>query len=259
MKHSIAGPSIKTSHTSRCVRSGYTLLEMLIVCAILAAIAGLSWPTVQGSLAKGRLKKAASDVRTSLVRSRNDAIRNGESLAVQYELNGRRYRIQSQGSVSAETSEETFDSTEFTSTAVTTTDASASHEDDGDWIEQELPVGVRFASVDDGPLDSENDPFPTIEITVTTDDDSASAFEEGFDELDTADWSEPIVFHANGRTENAELRLMNDRDFFIDLHLRGLTGIVTSTPPAQMLLPEESDEFLSDEAGSYEMPSEESP
>ena len=258
MIHDNARTSVETSHTSPCARSAYTLLEMLIVCAILAAIAGLSWPTVRGSLAKGRLKKAASDFRTTLVRTRNDAIRKGSSLAVQYEMNGRRYRIQQQGGFTVEQGDESFAATDFNSTAVSTNDVT-SQEDEAEWIEKELPEGVRFTSIDNDPLDSENESFALSDNSITTEDTPSPAFNLDSDAMESADWSDPIVFHANGRTENAALRLMNDRDFFIDLHLRGLTGIVTSTPPARMRLPEESDEFLSEEADSFEGPLEESP
>lgn len=253
-----ARASVDTSHTSTCVRSAYTLLEMLIVCAILAAIAGLSWPTVRGSLAKGRLKKAASDVRTTLVRTRNDAIRKGSTLAVQYEMNGRRYRIQQQGGLTVEQGDESFAATDFTSTAVSTNDVTT-QEDEAEWIEKELPVGVRFTSIDNDPFDSEDESFALSDNSITAENTSSIAFDAGTGEIESADWSEPIVFHANGRTENAALRLMNDRDFFIDLQLRGLTGIVTSTPPARMRLPEQSDEFLGEEAGSFEASLEASP
>jgi hypothetical protein len=44
-------------------------------------------------------------------------------------------------------------------------------------------------------------------------------------------WSDPIVFYPNGRTENAHIRLKGEHHAFIEVSLRGLTGVATSGKP----------------------------
>ena len=84
----------RISHTRPTRRPcGYTLVEMLIVCAVLAALAGLSWPALRGTLAKARLQQAADDLQTTLRKTRTRAISGGEPIALQYEPGGRRYRV----------------------------------------------------------------------------------------------------------------------------------------------------------------------
>ncbi len=222
---------------------GFTLVELMIVCGLLAAIAAISWPSVRNSLAKSRLKKAASDIRTTFGRTRNDAIQKGQSFIVRYEMDGRKYRIERwTGRDPAEIDELDAVPDNLTDEPSFTGESSFEEELNFEPIEKELPEGVRFLSGDDASLDSLNERLTSVGDSFASDEFLPSRTPE------STEWSEPVVFHANGRTDNARLRIINQRDFFIDLSLRGLTGIVTSTPPARMLNEDEGGSLLNDGA-----------
>jgi len=223
----------------------------MIVCGLLAAIAAISWPSVRNSLAKSRLKKAASDIRTTFGRTRNDAIQKGQSFIVRYERDGRRYRIERFNGGDIEDPRDSGTSTEGLRDASSLTNPMSSDEEhDFEPIEKELPEGVRFTSIDEEFLED------STQISTNIDDSFANEDALLTGTSESIEWSEPIVFHANGRTENTRLRIINQRDFFIDLTLRGLTGIVTSTPPARMLNEDEGESLLDDETGVPLLPTE---
>ncbi|MFN5904418.1 MAG: Tfp pilus assembly protein FimT/FimU, partial [Planctomyces sp.] len=58
-------------------RRGYSLVELLIVLAVLSALAALVQPAMRGVLDKSRLTGAAKQVQAALAKSRALAIREG--------------------------------------------------------------------------------------------------------------------------------------------------------------------------------------
>ena len=65
---------------------GFTLVELIVVLAILAAIAALVAPSFSRTIVSARLRSAASDVRTSLARGRALAVAGAEERAVAFDL-----------------------------------------------------------------------------------------------------------------------------------------------------------------------------
>ena len=55
---------------------GFTIIELLVVMAIMGLLAILALSTVQGQLPKSRLNSTMGDVKMIMVRSRTDAVRN---------------------------------------------------------------------------------------------------------------------------------------------------------------------------------------
>ena len=47
-------------------------------------------------------------------------------------------------------------------------------------------------------------------------------------------WSEPIRFRPSGRTEDQKIRLAGQRDFVVDVTLRGLTSMASYSPPTRV-------------------------
>jgi len=65
---------------------GFTLMELIVVLAILAAIAALVAPSFSRTIASARLRSAASDVRTSLARGRALAVAAAKERTVAFDL-----------------------------------------------------------------------------------------------------------------------------------------------------------------------------
>lgn len=181
---------------------GYTLLELLIVLAILAVVAGLAWPSVHRLSETGQLRDAARQLRIQLLETRLDAIESGSVRFFRYQPGGSSYEVSSGSDLDA-----------ADQLGLMTP---------GDAADDELPSN----------RDLNDDASPQLELphdVVFLEPDAGPAIEPAGDLAgDSADraWSAPIVFYPNGRTLNAHLRLATPR-YAVDLSLRGLTGTVT--------------------------------
>ena len=80
-------------------RRGYSLVELLIVLAVLSALAALVQPAMRGVLDKSRLTGAAKQVQAALAKSRALAIREGVSVWFRFEPGGQTWWIQKAAAV----------------------------------------------------------------------------------------------------------------------------------------------------------------
>lgn len=67
-------------------RAGFTIVELLVVLAILAAIAGLVTPSFSRTIASARLRTAASDVRSTFARARALAVASARERSAVFDL-----------------------------------------------------------------------------------------------------------------------------------------------------------------------------
>lgn len=74
-------------------RTGYTLLEMLCVVAVLVILGAVILPTLTGMFIDTRVKAAADLVRGHAAEARTRAIEDGRSYQLFASLDGRRFRI----------------------------------------------------------------------------------------------------------------------------------------------------------------------
>jgi len=177
------GPSAATA------RRGFTLLEMVIVLAILVVVVGLGWPALRGSLQKSRLHDAAKQVRIELARARVEAIESGSPCQFRYEEGGERFEIT--GSVvSDEAAQRAWEDMHQPPASLAN--------------EFRLPEGVTFAPPETA---DEVEPVPLQDGIPA----------EG-------QWSAPVVFYPNGRSSNVRIRLQIAEGLFVDLTVRGMTG-----------------------------------
>lgn len=176
--------------------------------ALLAALAAVTWPALDGPMANQRLRKAADKVRTSWTRARIEAMSTGRTLVFRWSLDSDRYIIESQaGPESVETMTSSNEGEFDESGGVATTESGPLSEES-----RRLPEDVRFV---DGEV--EFDTRATILCESTADPD--------VEPVDQA--AEPILFFPDGTTSTAKLILENDYQRRIELSLRGLTGVVT--------------------------------
>lgn len=184
-------------YATRPAPRAFTLLELLIVLAVLSGVAALAWPTVRGLLAKSEVLGAARRLRAALARARLDAIESARPWQFRYLPGSGRYEI---GPLLGEESGGPAD--DAAPAAVRPPDPSTP---------TELPAAVRFdlPGADALPLSLEGP--------------AASWDEES--------WSKPIVFLPSGRTSNSSVRLVGRQGYVVELTLRGVTGTVVIGRP----------------------------
>jgi len=186
-------------------RRAFTLLELLLTLCLLVMLAALTWPALGRPLANQRLRSAADQVRAAWARARVAAISSGRVYAFRYAPDSDRYLVRP-----LDTSEFCMEGqgTEVTTPVEGQTEAGMGFASS----EHRLPEGVLFAA-------GEKLPEATAVPLAA---DSMPASEDGLA------WAEPILFHPDGTTSTAQLRLVNEHGSTVDVSLRGLTGLSTA-------------------------------
>jgi Tfp pilus assembly protein FimT len=176
-------------------RGGFTLLEMLLVVAVLMATIGICWPLMQRAYNDLKVRDSAESVRLRLAATRLHAIDAGLTYQFRYEANGRRYVA-----VPFEPPQSTGGSTDALAREM-----------------GELPDGLTFES--EG-RDSQ----------VESLDESLLAGLPDASRLADAGWGPPIMFYSDGSASDTKFRIFDENRQFIEISLRELTGFVTVSP-----------------------------
>lgn len=220
-------PSGRSSASARHLRQsrGLTLIEMMIVLAVMAAMAALTLPAMRAPLDKSRLRAAGRQLQAGLAKSRALAIRKATVMEFVYEPGGQKWKIQQANGA-------TLNSSSLTSSTLTsssTVDTEIGDEFDSGLTDSPvirkgvLPDGVRFLS--DAELAAQD--------TIATSDISFADGEERLDPSATR-WSSPILFRPNGRSTDASFTVIGSRDFAVTISIRGLTSAVSYSPPFRL-------------------------
>lgn len=213
---------------------GFTLLEVLIVLGVLAALAALSWPALRGQLETAHLRNGAKQLRDELLRTRHRAVETGRPHRFRYAWGQRQFEIlptsfASYGSPAGASRAESPLSARDTSE-----NGFADTDDDvpaGRVAQHELPEGVFFVDPFESPSRlSQRDVEASLETPPSAGPDDPSPETRQTGAVVNTARSQSVVFYPNGRTNNAQLRLMNQRGAWIDIRLRGLTGTATLGP-----------------------------
>lgn len=180
-------------------RGGYTLLELLLVLAILVAIAGLSWPSVNRMLEDLTIKEAVEPVRVELSKTRIRALDAGVTWQFRFEPDGRRYLM-----VPYE-----FDELEANAEVLQQQLEAFPR------MAGKLPEGLTFVAASESMLGNE----PVTQESVTG--------LPGESELSGVSWSPPLLFYSDGAATDAAFDVVSEEKRFQRLTLRALTGAVT--------------------------------
>ncbi len=195
-------------------RPAFTLLELLLVLAILAAVAAVVVPQAGILLGDRRLVRSGDQVCIEMTRLRVDAMRQGRVMMLQGTVGGNSLRIKPFYSLDDAT--EAMDQTGSQSALLSGADqaiavAPMQDEEAGKMIE--LPEGVTIESI----ATASSARAAEIERTAPADS-SGDA---------TASWSSPVLFYPDGTTSTAAITLAHETMGRLVVRIRGITGDAT--------------------------------
>ncbi len=179
------------------IRCGFSLMELILVLAVLLAFASLTMPVVNATFSRQALIKGADLCRASMGQARVKAIKTGKIHAVFYAPGTSYLSVAPFDNYQAEASraQQRIRQLDSRQTMV-------------DFDDDILPRGVKFAAG---------------EVEVTSRAAEALSTGNGGGSL------RPILFYPDGTSQNAEIVLQNEQGNMIQVILRGLTGTSTTS------------------------------
>lgn len=192
----------------------FTLLELMLVLAIIAAIGAIAFPAFQGIFDRQRLQASAEKIRLELDRARLTAMRTGQ--AQMFEC------APGQGKFSVHPLTQQSDTTNSGEGAkvLTQTGMIAETNENGTLMAAEQTALS-------GDVKELEEKVTFVSCIVATDSRAYSVAQQSTaGQVSTTNIGQVIIFYPDGSTSNAEVRLQNDRGEVRAVRLRGLTGHV---------------------------------
>ena len=180
----------------RLPRPGFSLLELLVVVALITVLASLVAPNVLQQLRENHVAQASESVRDVLAECRSFALDAGLDYQFRYEVGGRYF-------VALPMELEPSDAN---ATAGESTDASYTR------LAGQLDDGFRLQASAD-----------STEATESLEAAWFGQLDNGLI-LSQATWSAPIIFRFDGSADGGGFRVTTDEKLTADLRVRGLTG-----------------------------------
>ncbi len=170
-------------------RSGFSMLEMMLVLAIVLVVAALAVPALQGTIGNQAIVSGTDRVQAAMGQARVQAIRSGDVHALFYQRNGQWFDVAPLN-----------DHGKLTSQRSNGGQSVSIH--DRELSENWLPRQVRFVAGE-------------TEINAR----SEAASEGSNARLDA------VLFYPDGTSQDARLLLQDERGRTMAVELRGLTGM----------------------------------
>ncbi len=187
--------------------SGFTLIEMLLVLALLVAIMATTYPTLARLRLEHQLKQGAEMVRLQVASTRLHALESGMEYQFRYEPGGKHFlavpaeymAIQAQAAAAQSSGNSAAPSLYWKT-------------------EGTFTVKVKFSAVSSGPA-AQIPPQPLPKEFL-------AGFEKP-DELSRIAWAPPLIFKADGSARDFAVEIENDDGKYVVLYVRGITGGTT--------------------------------
>jgi Tfp pilus assembly protein FimT len=197
-----------------------TLVELLVVLALLVVIGSIVVPVFTGSFSSVRLRRAGDQILTRWSQARARAIETGEVFQFTYTPEAGAYRVGPWVAVADDTLGTAQSATTTSTRAIAATAATTATTGSTPTPATENPTGQDVSLPD-------KITFKSGEISV---DDAVSGPRQISSMQSNADEaSTPILFFPDGATSQASVVIGNDRNQFVRLTLRGLTGVGRKT------------------------------
>lgn len=192
--------------------SGVTMLELLLVLALLVIVGATVMPNVGGTLANHRLRRSADLIRAAFSKAKAKAMETGRTYVFRYERSGDGFVIEpwysDEDYLESEQLGVGTNSMAAPAASMSLTEAPASSM-------RHLPEDIEFVASD----------------SVQETRDMLALQEPAAAQAADATMSEPIFFYADGTSSTARVLVKNQRSRYILLTLRGLTGVVYVSDP----------------------------
>jgi len=172
-------------------RRGFTLMELLLVLAIIVLLGALSTPSFIQTFSRQSLEKGADRVRIAMGQARVKAIRSGDIYAVYILEGGAWFNVAPFSQAQAQTA------------IANQRQQLAGFRMQSDFEDDLLPKGVTFVG------------------SQTAVDSRAAEMLSG----NESGGLRPILFYPDGTSQDARVVLQNDKGVFVEIQLRGLTGL----------------------------------
>ncbi|MCA9187040.1 MAG: prepilin-type N-terminal cleavage/methylation domain-containing protein [Pirellulaceae bacterium] len=203
-------------------RSGYTLLEVMLVLAIIATVAAIAYPTLTNTLRTQRLVKGAEQVRAIWAKTRVRAMRDGQPYIFRYQQGTSTFEVQKwtmdDSAIAPFGQTGSINSNTITTPLGTNNTSSTTNLDDRNGrSDTNLPEGVQFGS---SAVQADQRSIYVTETAAMLGNQSMTG---------SQDWSTPIFFYPDGTTSTSQLVIVDEKQRAIVVTLRGMTGTSTAS------------------------------
>jgi prepilin-type N-terminal cleavage/methylation domain-containing protein len=211
------------------IRQGFTLIEIMLVLAIMLIMASLAFGFTSSVLSYYRIRQSADDVRAEWVRLRIKAMQDGYVYCFRFSYGRNRYRV-----------DKVLDP-HFTAKFSTPENDNNNENDprldkiidpdeltDDDYYLPDPESNVGQESIENSSRNQLQKDCFFADCYVKPN--AREKYYEGTNSnsFNSGDWSQPILFYPDGTTSTATILLKNAQSRCVELHLRGLTGVIST-------------------------------
>ncbi len=192
-------------------RAGFTLMEMLLVCFLLAAMGAIAWPVISRAYEGVKLKNAGEQVQAAFNHARVEAMTSGTPRVFHFEPSTASYSVEVWQD-GTEAVEGTAASGAAASGGFTIGAASGQTSSSGSGT----ATGTCSYTLPEG--------FVFVGAQRTLDNRTAAA-EAGLSGSGVDTSTPPVLFYPDGTTSEVTITIANQNSRAISVSLRGLTGV----------------------------------